>query len=93
MLAQLANRGPQTVSELAQPFEMSLAGASKHVKVLEKAGLVAREIRGRTHHCRLEAARLMEADRWMQHYRRFWTSRLDTLEALLRAEDADKEKK
>lgn len=89
MLAKLADGGPRTIGDLARPFDMSFAGASKHVKVLERAGLVSREIRGRTHHCRLDAERLREADQWMARYRRFWTSRLDTLEALLNA--ADKE--
>ncbi|MEO3386638.1 metalloregulator ArsR/SmtB family transcription factor [Mesorhizobium sp. CAU 1741] len=79
--------GERSVSALAAPFSMSLAGASKHVRVLETAGLVRREIRGRTHFCRLEAARLAEAEAWLRYYQRFWTAQLDTLEALLRAED------
>ncbi|TWG91352.1 DNA-binding transcriptional ArsR family regulator [Mesorhizobium sp. J18] len=86
MLHRLA-QGEQSVSELAEPFAMSLAGASKHVKVLEKAGLVRRRIAGRMHYCRLEAARLAEAQAWLRYYERFWTRRLDTLEALLEAED------
>jgi DNA-binding transcriptional ArsR family regulator len=57
MLRQLST-GPRSIGELAAPFSMSFAGASKHVKVLETAGLVRREVRGRTHLCRLEAARL-----------------------------------
>ena len=81
--------GERSVSELAAPFAMSLAGASKHVRVLETAGLIRREIRGRTHFCRLEAARLAEAEAWLRHYERFWTTQLDALEALLRAEDAE----
>lgn len=86
MLHRLAE-GEQSVSELAAPFTMSLAGASKHVKVLENAGLVRRRIDGRVHYCRLEAARLAEAEAWLRYYERFWTRRLDTLEALLEAED------
>ncbi|HEU4987063.1 MAG TPA: metalloregulator ArsR/SmtB family transcription factor [Rhizobiaceae bacterium] len=86
MLHRLAE-GEQSVSELAAPFAMSLAGASKHVKVLENAGLVRRRIDGRVHYCRLEAARLAEAEAWLRYYERFWTRRLDTLEALLEAED------
>ena len=89
MLGQLAEHD-LTIGELATPFEMSLAGASKHVRVLENAGLVTREIRGRTHLCRLEAARLAEADAWLRHYERFWSAKLDQLEALLRAEDEAK---
>jgi DNA-binding transcriptional ArsR family regulator len=91
MLGQLAER-ELTVGELATPFHMSFAGASKHVRVLENAGLVQRTIRGRTHLCRLEAARLAEADAWLKHYERFWSSKLDMLEALLREEDQAKAK-
>lgn len=90
MLGQLAER-ELTIGELATPFSMSFAGASKHLKVLENAGLVTRTIRGRTHFCRLQAARLAEADAWLRRYERFWTERLDTLEALLRAEDEARE--
>ena len=86
MLSHLS-QSERTVSELATPFRMSLAGASKHVKVLETAGLVTREVQGRIHMCRLRAARLAQADAWLKHYERFWTNNLDTLEALLRAED------
>ena len=87
MLQSLAG-GERSIGELAAPFAMSFAGAAKHVKVLENAGLVRREIRGRTHLCRLEAARLAEAQAWLSHYERFWTHRLDRLDALLKAEDA-----
>jgi DNA-binding transcriptional ArsR family regulator len=89
MLGQLAER-ELTIGELATPFEMSFAGASKHVRVLEKAGLVTRSIQGRTHLCRLEAARLAEANAWLRRYERFWNEKLDSLEALLRAEDEAK---
>ena len=92
MLGRLAER-ERTIGELATPFRMSLAGASKHVRVLENAGLVTRTIQGRTHLCRLEAARLAEADAWLRRYQRFWNEKLDTLEALLRAEDEAKAKK
>ncbi len=83
MLASLA-LGAKSVSELAEPFSMSFAGASKHVKVLEDAGLIRREVRGRTHICRLQAGPLADAERWLREYERFWTGRLDTLERLLR---------
>jgi DNA-binding transcriptional ArsR family regulator len=86
MLRRLA-RGEQSVTALAEPFDMSLAGASKHVAVLESAGLVRRTVHGRTHSCRLDAARLAEAYRWIGYYERFWSAQLDRLEALLRAED------
>jgi DNA-binding transcriptional ArsR family regulator len=86
MLGQLAER-ELTIGELATPFSMSFAGASKHVRVLENAGLVTRTIQGRTHLCRLQAARLAEANEWLRRYERFWNEKLDTLESLLRAED------
>lgn len=79
--------GEHSIGALAAPFSMSLAGASKHVKVLESAGLVSRQVRGRTHLCRIEPQRLAEADAWLRFYEQFWTRRLDNLEALLR-EDA-----
>ena len=84
MLGELAD-GERTVGELAEPFAMSLAAASKHIKVLEAAGLVRRDIRGRTHVCSLDPVPLMRADQWIGIYRRFWTGRLDTLEQILRA--------
>lgn len=80
--------GEHSVSDLATPFQMSLAGASKHIKVLESAGLVRRRIEGRTHLCQLEAAKLAEAQQWLSTYEKFWTVRLDDLEAILREEDA-----
>ena len=89
MLASLA-LGEKSVGELAQPFAMSFAGASKHVKVLEEAGLIRREVRGRTHICRLEPGPLASADQWLRYYERFWTGRLDALERLLRDDDARK---
>ena len=85
-------RGERTVSELAEPFAMSLAAASKHIKVLEGAGLIRREVRGRTHLCRLEPGPLASAHEWLGFYERFWTSRLDLLEQLLRDEDVAKGK-
>jgi DNA-binding transcriptional ArsR family regulator len=87
MLRSLAS-GEATVGELAAPFDMSLAAASKHIKALEKAGLVRRTVQGRTHICRLEARPLERAHEWISFYRRFWNSRLDVLEDLLRQEDA-----
>ena len=86
MLRRLAD-GERSVGELATPFKMSFAGGSKHVRVLERAGLVRRRIAGRVHYCRLEASRMREAQEWLRYYERFWTDRLDVLESLLRAED------
>ena len=80
--------GERTVGQLAEPFEISLAAASKHIKALEHAGLISREVRGRTHVCRLDPGPLASAHRWLTYYERFWTGRLDLLEQLLRAEDA-----
>lgn len=87
MLGELA-AGARTVGELAEPFAMSLAAASKHIKVLENSGMVRREVRGRTHVCSLDPMPLMRADQWIGIYRRFWTDRLDLLEKILRADDA-----
>ena len=85
MLRMLAE-GERSVGQLAEPFEMSFAGASKHVKVLEDAGLVRRTVRGRVHSCRLVADGLAAADEWFDFYSRFWSTRLDRLEAALRNE-------
>ncbi len=87
MLRELA-AGERTVSQLAQPFAMSLAAASKHIKVLESAGLLRREVRGRTHLCRLDPGPLASAQQWLSFYEGFWNDRLDALERLLREEDA-----
>jgi DNA-binding transcriptional ArsR family regulator len=87
MLHELAG-GERTVSQLAEPFAISLAAASKHIKVLESAGLIRREIRGRTHVCRLDPGPLASAHQWLSFYERFWAGRLDVLEQLLRREDA-----
>ena len=76
--------GERTVTQLAEPFDMSLAAASKHIRALEGAGLIRREVRGRTHVCYLNAAPLSEADKWLRFYERFWNSRLNELECLLR---------
>ena len=80
--------GERTVSQLAKPFAMSLAAVSKHIKALENAGLIRREVRGRTHFCRLEPGPLASAYQWLSFYERFWSGRLEILERLLRAEDA-----
>jgi len=82
MLRQLA-RGERSVGELAAPHAMSFAAASKHVKVLERAGLVRRRVRGRNHLCRIEAGPLAEAEDWLRFYARFWSEQLDALDELL----------
>jgi DNA-binding transcriptional ArsR family regulator len=83
MLRRLALR-EHTVSELAEPFHMSLAAASKHIRTLEDAGLIHRTVDGRTHRCRIEAGPLAGIGRWLRHYERFWTQRLDALERALK---------
>ena len=82
ILAELAG-GDVNVGSLAERFPISFNGVSKHVKVLERAGLVRRRVRGREHWLRLKPARLREAARWLEHYRAFWNVRLDALERLL----------
>src|SRR5687768_9395863 len=89
MLRELAAQ-PRTIGELAAPFEISLAGASKHIQVLERAGLIQREVQGRVHTCRLDARPLHAGAEWIRHYERFWNSKLDALEALLAADPAAK---
>lgn len=86
MLRDLAD-GERTVTQLAEPFPISLAAASKHIKALELAGLLRREVRGRTHWCRLDPGPLASAHEWLSFYERFWNSRLDVLEQLLRDDD------
>jgi DNA-binding transcriptional ArsR family regulator len=81
MLRQLAT-AERSIGELAAPLEMSFAGASKHVRALERAGLVHRTVRGRRHVCRLDAAPLAAADAWLRSFEQFWDGRLDALEAL-----------
>lgn len=82
MLRSLGGQ-PRSVGELAAPFRISLAAASKHIKVLERAGLVTRQIRGRTHLCHLQPQALAEGEAWLRHYAQFWTARLDALDAVL----------
>jgi DNA-binding transcriptional ArsR family regulator len=83
MLRRLA-QGERSVGQLAEPFSMSLAAASKHIKALEGAGLIRREVHGRTHVCHLNAGPLSAANEWLRYYERFWSARLDRLEELLR---------
>ena len=85
ILAALRN-GDSTVGELAAPHAMSLAGASKHIGVLERAGLLSRTRRGREYHCHLESAALESAEAWLQSYADLWNSRFDRLDELLMEE-------
>ena len=85
MLATLA-LGEASIGDLAEPYAMSFAGAAKHVKVLESAGLVSRRKSGRMQLCTLRAAPLGEADAWLRQWEQFWTLRLDRLAALVEQE-------
>jgi DNA-binding transcriptional ArsR family regulator len=76
--------GEATVTELAEPFEMTLPGISKHLKVLERAGLISRGRDAQWRPCQLQAAPLHEAASWIEHYRRFWEGSLDRLEEYLK---------
>lgn len=82
ILAQLA-LGETSVSELAAPYEMSLPAVSKHLRVLEHAGLVTRKKNGRVHRCRLVAEPMKDAAKWIEHYRNFWEAQFDALEKFL----------
>ena len=86
ILARLA-RGPAMVTELAEPFAMSLPAVSKHLRVLEGARLVSREIDGRVHRCSLAPGPLRDVERWVEYYRSFWE---DTLDALGRYVEEDR---
>jgi DNA-binding transcriptional ArsR family regulator len=90
ILARLA-LGEATVGELARPFRTSLPAISKHLKVLERAGLMSRRREGRVHRCRLVAAPLRETSAWLEHYRRFWERQLDSLEEYLREQSRGEE--
>ncbi len=81
--------GTKSVGDLAKPFDMSLAAASKHIRILENAGLLIREVEGRNHRCSLAVGRLAEAESWLHDMASFWTGRLDALEDELTAERND----
>lgn len=87
MLASLA-LGDKSVGELGQPFSMSFAGAAKHVKVLESAGLIERRKAGRKQICALRAEPLREAEDWLRQWEKFWSLSLDRLQALVERKDA-----
>ncbi len=81
--------GEATVKEVAEPFDMSLPAVSKHIKVLETAGLINRRKEGTTHYLSLNAEPLKEASDWFEYYKKFWTRNLDQLEQFLRNEIVD----
>lgn len=78
LLARLARR-PAMVTDLAKPFTISLPAVSRHIRVLESAGLVVRAVDGRVHRCSLKAEPLKTIEAWLSHYRRFWEGNLDAL--------------
>ena len=82
ILGRLA-RGEASVNELAEPFDMSLPGVSKHLKVLERAGLIERGREAQWRPCRLKADRLKDVSDWVEHYRRFWEESFDRLDEYL----------
>src|SRR5579863_4151156 len=86
MVRRLAARA-RSVGELAAPHRMSFAAAAKHVKVLERAGIVRRKIIGRTHLCRINPRPLSNLDRWLRYYRRLWIAQLDALGTMLDSQD------
>lgn len=88
MLGRLVER-ELTVGELAAPLAMSLPAASKHVRVLERAGLVQRAVMGRRHVCRLDPRPLAGADEWLRFYKRYWNEQLDALDQLFADDNAD----
>jgi DNA-binding transcriptional ArsR family regulator len=92
LLARLA-AGPAMISELAAPFAMSFVAVSKHVRVLERARLVERTVTGRVHRCRLDAAPLEAAERWLDEYRSFWESALDALADYVESNDRKRARK
>jgi DNA-binding transcriptional ArsR family regulator len=83
------SRGPASISELAHPFDISLPGVMKHVRVLEEAKLVTTEKRGRTRECRLGPEQMDDAARWIERHRDQWERRLDRLEAIIEKKKGD----
>jgi DNA-binding transcriptional ArsR family regulator len=83
ILARLAMGGEATVSELARPFKVSPPAISRHMRILEEAGLLTRRKQGREHHCRLAERRMQEAQAWIERHRQLWNARLDALERYL----------
>jgi len=79
MLAYLARHGEASIGVLGEPYDMSAPAVTKHIRVLEQAGLIEREIDGRIHRCRLSGKRLDEAARWIESTRHFWEARFDAL--------------
>lgn len=86
-IVQRLTTGKATVKELARPFRISLPAISKHLKILEQAGLLRRTKEGRTHHCELNTAPLKQANDWLVWHQQFWEQRFDALEHYLHSSD------
>jgi len=82
-IVRLLAKRPYRVTEMAPKFDISLAAVSKHIQVLERAGIIDREIRGRDHYCTLKPGALSKAHAWLSGYEQYWTTRLDALERVL----------
>ena len=83
ILARLST-GEATIAELAKPFKVSAPAITRHMRILEEAGLLSRKKQGREHYCRLEQKRMKEAEAWIEDHRKFWNERLDALERYLK---------
>ena len=92
MLAQLADQGECSASELGKPFQVAQPTVSKHIRVLEQAGLVSRQVEGRVHRFRLRPAAMQEAQDWISQQRKFWNATLDRLDEFLDSRPEDQEK-
>ena len=89
MLLRLADK-EHSIADLSAPFDISKSAVTKHIKVLEKAGLLMRTIKGRVHHCRLAVDPLHAASDWMAFYQDFWHNKLDALDSYLTSNEKDK---
>lgn len=91
-LVAALSEGERSIKDLCRPFHVSFQAISKHVRVLERAGLVRRRVVGRTHLCSLEPTGLASADQWIRHYERLWNERFDALDTMLKAEAAKEQR-
>lgn len=85
IIGSLASKGACSVLELAEPFQMSLPAISKHLKLLESANLITRQVRGRVHYLSLSAEPMSEANAWIEAYKRFWNQQLDSFQQYIEA--------
>ena len=92
-LLELLVKHGQTITELASPFKMTLAAVSKHIRVLETAGLIVRQVDGRIHRCTADLTSLKSASTFIDKYRRFWESQFDALDEYLKSQSTNKKNK